>query len=92
MISTNSLYHGYRYPREIISHAVWLYYKFGLSLRNVEDLLAKRGVVVSDKTIRHWCRKFGLDYVRRLRRALVHESCLTPRIWRSRLSVNRLFS
>lgn len=47
MNSTRSLYHGYRYPPEIISHTVWLYYKLGLSLRNVEDLLAERGIVVT---------------------------------------------
>ena len=68
MKSTRSLYYGHRYPREIISHAVWLYYKFGLSLRNVEDLLAERGIVVSYETIRRWCARFGLEYVRRLRR------------------------
>ena len=68
MKSRRSLYYGHRYPREIISHAVWLYYKFGLSLRNVEDLLAERGIVVSYETIRRWCARFGLEYVRRLRR------------------------
>ena len=47
MKSTRSLNCGYRYPREIISHSVWLYYKFGLSFRDVEDMLAERGVVVS---------------------------------------------
>ena len=44
MKSTRSLYHGHQYPREIISHAVWLYYRLGVSLRDVEDVLAKRGV------------------------------------------------
>ena len=68
MRSTRSLYHGHRYPPEIISHAVWLYYKFGLSLRNVEDLLAERGIVVTYETIRRWCTKFGIEYVRRLKR------------------------
>ncbi len=68
MKSTRSLYYGHRYPREIISHAVWLYYRFGISLRDVEDLLAERGVVVSYETIRRWCAKFGLEYVRRLKR------------------------
>ena len=68
MKSTASLSYGYRYPREIISHAVWLYYRFGISLRDVEDLLAERGVVVSYETIRRWCAKFGLDYVKRLKR------------------------
>ncbi len=68
MKSTRSLYHGHRYPREIISHAVWLYYRFGISFRDVEDLLAERGIVVSYETIRRWCAKFGLDYAKRLKR------------------------
>ena len=62
MTPARSLYHGYRYPREIISHAVWLYYRFGLRLRDVEDLLAKRGIVVSYETIRRWGAKFGPEY------------------------------
>ena len=61
-------YRGYRFPREIISHAVWLYHRFGLSFRDVEDLLAERGVTVTYEAIRLWCRTFGLDYARRLRR------------------------
>ncbi len=48
-----------------ISHAVWLYYRFSLSLREVEDLLAERGITVSYETIRQWCAKFGLDYAKR---------------------------
>ena len=68
MKSTRPLYHGHRYPREIISHAVWLYHRFGISFRDVEDRLAERGVVVSYETIRQWCAKFGLEYVRRLKR------------------------
>ena len=61
-------YHGYRFPPEIISHAVWLYYRFSLSFRDVEDLLAERGITVSYEAIRQWCRKFGSDYARRLKR------------------------
>ncbi len=61
-------YPGHRFPREIVSHAVWLYYRFGLSLRDVEDLLAERGIIVSYETIRHWSQKFGLEYARRLRK------------------------
>ncbi len=68
MESTESRYHGHRYPREIISHAVWLYYRFGISFRDVEDLLAERGITVSYETIRRWCTKFGLDYAKRLER------------------------
>ena len=61
-------YHGYRFPPEIISHAVWFYYRFCLSFRDVEDLLAKRGVIVSYETIRQWSRKFGAEYARKLKR------------------------
>ncbi|MDP7692879.1 MAG: IS6 family transposase [Vicinamibacterales bacterium] len=61
-------YRGYRFPPEIISHAVWLYHRFSLSFRDVEDLLAERGVTVTYEAIRQWCLTFGLDYARRLRR------------------------
>ena len=61
-------YHGYRYPPEIISHAVWLYYRFCLSFRDVEDLLAERGIIVSHETIRQWSQKFGAEYARKLKR------------------------
>ena len=61
-------YHGYRFPPEIISHGVWLYHRFCLSFRDVEELLAKRGVLVSYETIRQWCRKFGPEYARKLKR------------------------
>ena len=61
-------YHGYRSPPEIISHAVWLYHRFCLSFRDVEELLTQRGIVVSYEAIRQWCHTFGLDYARKLRR------------------------
>ena len=61
-------YHGYRFPPEIISHAVWLYHRFCLSFREAEDLLAQRGITVTYETIRKWCQNFGLDDARRLRR------------------------
>ncbi len=61
-------YRGYRFPPEIISHAVWMYHRFSLSLRDVEDLLAQRGIVVSYETIRQWCEKFGQDYAAKLKR------------------------
>ena len=61
-------YKGYRYPIEVIGHAVWLYHRFALSLRDVEELLLARGVVVSHETIRSWCARFGPDYACRLRR------------------------
>jgi putative transposase len=60
-------YRGYRFPVEIISHAVWLYHRFCLSFRDVEDLLAQRGVQVTYETIRQWCQTFGPAYAKRLR-------------------------
>ena len=66
--SESPSYRGYRYPIEIISHAVWLYFRFALSLRDVEELLAERGVTVTYETIRAWCSKFGPSYAAGLRR------------------------
>ena len=68
MTSLPRSYRGYRFPPEIISHAVWLYHRFCLSFRDAEDLLAQRGITVSYESIRHWCRTFGLEYARTLRR------------------------
>jgi putative transposase len=62
------LYRGYRFPAEIISHAVWLYFRFHLSHRDIEDLLAERGVRVSYEAIRLWCRTFGSPFAAGLRR------------------------
>jgi putative transposase len=61
-------YRRHRFPPEIISYAVWLYHRFNLSHRDVEDLLAERGITVSYETIRLWCIKFGALYARRLKR------------------------
>ena len=61
-------YKGYRHPVEVIGHAVWLYHRFALSLRNVEELMLARGVMVSYETIRSWCATFGCDYANQLRR------------------------
>lgn len=58
----------HRFPPEIIAHAVWLYFRFPLSLRLVEEMLLERGVIVSYETIRRWTLKFGADYARRLKR------------------------
>ncbi len=68
MNNRNQLYHGYRFPSEIISHAIWLYHRFCLSFRDVEDLLAERGIVVSYETIRSWCNKFGPAYARMIKK------------------------
>jgi putative transposase len=59
---------GHRFPAEIIAHAVWLYYVFSLSLRDVELLLAERGVIVSYESVRRWCLKFGRSFADKLRR------------------------
>ena len=61
------LYFRHRFPVEIISYAVWLYYRFSLSFRDVEELIAQRGVVVTYETIRIWAEKFGRAYAKRLR-------------------------
>lgn len=61
-------YAGYSYPAEIIATAVWLYFRFPLSLRMVEEMLAARGITVSHKTVRQWGRKFGPEIAARLRR------------------------
>ncbi len=61
-------YAGYRFPPEIIAHAVWRYFRFALSYRDVEELLAERGVLVTDETIRRWSRTFGQTYANTLRR------------------------
>ncbi len=61
-------YRGHRFPSEIIGHAVWLYHRFYLSLRDVEDLLAERGIIVTYEAIRLWCLKFGPKYARTLKR------------------------
>src|ERR1700743_1842180 len=58
----------HRFPAEIISHAVWLYHVFSLSLRDVELILAERGVIVSYETVRRWCKKFAASFADRLRR------------------------
>src|SRR5215218_9731220 len=68
--AAKSLYAGYRFPGEVISHAVWLYFRFPLSLRIVEEMLAARGIDVSHETVRQWARKFGQDFANQIRRRL----------------------
>jgi len=67
MILSKQLYKRHRFPSEIIQYAVWLYYRFNLSHRDIEDLLAERGIQVSYEAIRLWCNKFGPKYAKRLR-------------------------
>src|SRR3982751_6406233 len=63
-------YAGHRFPPEVIGHAVWLYFRFPLSLRMVEEMLAARGVIVSHETVRQWGLKFGQGFANRIRRRL----------------------
>jgi putative transposase len=65
-----SRYAGYRFPPEVISHAIWLYFRFPLSLRMVEEMLAARGILVSHETVRQWARKFGQAFADQIRRRL----------------------
>src|SRR5918994_2074856 len=60
-------YKNHRFPAEIISHSVWLYFRFCLSYRDVEELLFARGILVTYEAIRKWCRKFGQSYANELR-------------------------
>ncbi len=75
-------YHGYRFPPEIIGHAVWLYHRFSLSFRDVEDLLAQHGITVSYEAIRQWCRTFGPAYAR-TRYGADEGAWAIPGIWMS---------
>ena len=66
-VNSATRYKNHRFPTEIISHAVWLYFRFCLSFRDVEELLSERGVIVTYEAIRKWCRKFGQQYANQLR-------------------------
>ena len=68
--AATSPYVGYRFPGELISYAIWLYFRFPLSLRMVEEMLAARGIIVSHETVRQWALKFGQEFANRIRRRL----------------------
>ncbi len=68
MSTSATLYRRHRFPGEIISHTVWLYFRFALSFRDVEEIMAVRGVVVTYEAIREWSLKFGQTYANELRR------------------------
>jgi len=68
MSKRKSRYHGHRFPPEVISYAIWAYHRFCLSFRDVEELLAQRGVIVSYESIRRWCFKSGPRFRRSLKR------------------------
>ena len=63
-------YARHRFPAEVISYAIWLYFRFPLSLRMVEEMLAARGILVSYETVRQWALKFGQDFANKIRRRL----------------------
>src|SRR5664279_3308663 len=67
MSRSKPLYYRRRFPAEIISHCVWLYFRFCLSYRDVEEIMAERGVVLTYETIRDWAQKYGGTYAKRLR-------------------------
>src|SRR5687768_12978029 len=67
---TKPSYAGYRFPPEVISHAIWLYFRFPLSLRMVEEMLVARGIIVSHETVRQWALKFGQAFANQIRRRL----------------------
>ncbi|HDR8948694.1 MULTISPECIES: IS6 family transposase [Burkholderia] len=69
MKKMKSLYHGHRFPASVISHAVRWYFRFKLSLRDIEALLFERGVIVSHESIRRWIEKFGADFAHRVKAA-----------------------
>ena len=68
--AAKSPYADYRFPTEVISHAVWLYFRFPLSLCRVEERLAARGIIVSHETVRQWALKFGQGFANQIRRRL----------------------
>ncbi len=67
-MKNSNIYAGYRYPAQIISHAVWLYHLFTLSFRDIKELIAATGITVSYETIRNWCDKFGQRYCSQIRK------------------------
>jgi putative transposase len=68
MRTPTSLHRRHRFSPEIISHCVWLYFRFALSYRDIEEMMAVRGVTLTYETAREWCLKFGQTYANSLRR------------------------
>jgi putative transposase len=82
-------YAGHRFPAEIISHAVWLYFRFPLSLRRVDEILAARGITVSHETVQQWGLKFGQAFANQIRHRLplAGDKCpVVTRPWHSQQS------
>lgn len=67
MNTSTSLYKRHRFPSEIIQYAVWLYHRFNMNHRDIEDLFTERGIEISYESIRLWCNNFGVQYFRRLK-------------------------
>ena len=78
-MNTKNPYHRHRFPSEIISHCVWLYYRFSLSYRDIELMMAERGLNVTYETIRYWCLKFGHLYAKQMRKRKVKKQGNSPR-------------
>jgi putative transposase len=74
-INASPLYRRHRFPPDVIAQAVWLYFRFPLSLRMVEDLLSERGITVSHQTVRTWAEKFGRHFAADIRRAARNIGC-----------------
>jgi len=68
-VSSSERYRRHRFPIEVVEHCVWLYFRFSLSFRNIEEMMAVRGVRVTYETVREWCRKFGALYAAQLRKS-----------------------
>lgn len=71
MVSIPERYRGHRFSVEVVEQCVWLHYRFALSHRNIEEMIAKRGIPVSYETVREWCQKFGSVYATRLKKKRV---------------------
>jgi putative transposase len=67
-MNPDACYHRHRFPIDIISRCVWLYFRYSLSYRDVEEMMFERGISVSYETVRVWCRRFGGEYSKRLRK------------------------
>ncbi len=72
------VYRGFRFPGEVIAHTVWLYLRFPLSFRDVEELLAERGIRVSYETVRCWVTKFAPQFANELRKREVRPGRVSP--------------
>jgi putative transposase len=81
-------YYRHRFPIDVISQCVWLYFRFSLSYRDVEQMMAERGVTVSYETVRHWCDKYGRLYTKRLRKHCVTQNDDTWRLDEVYLTIN----